>query len=295
MNNPDPQAFTALRPLMFSIAYRMLGSASDADDILQEAYLRYQAVPPEQVVSPKAFLTTITTRLCLNQLNSARSRRETYIGPWLPEPVLTEHDERFAPAPQAELHDTLSVAFLLLLEQLSPEERAVFLLREVFAYEYAEIAEILGKEPAACRQLLSRARKRVRDHRPRFTPSPAEHRLLLERFIEAVRGGSLEALLEMLAPEAVLWADGGGKVRGATTRPVQGREAVARFVLGSTRFAPGPFEVSVAEVNGEPAVLLHSGGQAWLVVFVEVARAQISAVRVIGNPDKLKGIAGGRP
>jgi RNA polymerase sigma-70 factor (ECF subfamily) len=295
MNNPDPQPFDALRPLMFSIAYRMLGSSTEADDILQEAYLRYQAVPPGQIESPKAFLTTVTTRLCLNQLASARSRRETYIGPWLPEPVLTEHDERFAPAPQAELHDSLSVAFLVLLEQLTPEERAVFLLREVFDYEYGEIAAILDKEEAACRQLLSRARKHVRDHRPRFTTSPAAHRQILNRFIEAVGGGSLDDLLQLLSQDVVLWADGGGKVRGAVTRPLSGREAVARFLLASTRFLPDPFEASVAEVNGEPALLLHSSGQAWLVVFVGVEQAQVNVVRVIGNPDKLKGISGARP
>jgi RNA polymerase sigma-70 factor (ECF subfamily) len=295
MNNPDPDTFTALRPLMFSIAYRMLGSATDADDILQEAYLRYQAVPPRQIVSPKAFLTTVTTRLCLNQLASARSQRETYIGPWLPEPVLTEHDERFAPATQAELHDSLSVAFLVLLEQLTPEERAVFLLHEVFGYKYAEIAAILDKEVAACRQLLSRARKHVREHRPRFKPTPAAHRQILDKFVEAVRGGSLEGLLQLLSQDVELWADGGGKVRGAVTRPLSGRDAVARFLLASTRFYPDQFESSVAQVNGEPALVLLSGGQARFVVFVGIEQSRVSVVRVIGNPDKLKGIGGVQP
>src|SRR5262249_42164594 len=151
MNDRDATQFELYRPLMLSIAYRMLGSATEAEDIVQEAFLRYQGALPDEIKSPKAFLTTIVTRLCLNQLQSARSQRETYIGPWLPEPVLTETDDRFAPAQQAELHDSLSIAFLTLLEQLTPIERAVFLLREVFDYEYSEIAEIMGKEESACR------------------------------------------------------------------------------------------------------------------------------------------------
>src|SRR5438552_9670937 len=159
MDTVDAKQFEAYRPLMFSIAYRMLGSVTEAEDIVQEAYLRYQATPTDEIVSHKAFLSTIVTRLCLNQLQSARAQREAYIGPWLPEPVLTGVDERFAPMQQAELHESLALAFLVLLEQLTPVERAVFLLREVFDYDYAEIAAIVGKSEAACRQLFSRAKR----------------------------------------------------------------------------------------------------------------------------------------
>jgi RNA polymerase sigma-70 factor (ECF subfamily) len=160
--------FENYRPLMFAIAYRMLGSAADAEDIVQDAYLRYQAVPPETIVSPKALLSTIETRLSLTRLQSAHIQRETYIGPWLPEPVLTDHDSRSSPAEQLNLQDSLSMAFLVLLEELTPLERAVFLLREVFDYEYAEIAEMVGREETTCRQLLSRAKKHIAAHRPRF-------------------------------------------------------------------------------------------------------------------------------
>src|SRR5215510_14533021 len=182
MDTVDARQFEAYRPLMFSLAYRMLGSVTEAEDIVQEAYLRYQATPTDQIVSHKACLSTIVTRLCLNQLQSARALREAYIGPWLPEPVLTGVDERFAPMQQAELHESLALAFLVLLEQLTPTERAVFLLREVFDYDYAEIATIVGKAEAACRQVLSRAKKHIADARPRFNPSPEAHHQILDQF-----------------------------------------------------------------------------------------------------------------
>src|SRR5215470_4363336 len=171
MGTVDATQFEAYRPLMFSIAYRMLGSVTEAEDIVQEAYLRYQATPTGEIVSHKAFLSTVVTRLCLNQLQSARALREAYIGPWLPEPVLSGVDERFAPLQQAELHESLALAFLVLLEQLTPVERAVFLLREVFDYDYAEIAAIVGKAEATCRQVLHRARQHLKQRRPRFAVS----------------------------------------------------------------------------------------------------------------------------
>src|SRR3954466_16146302 len=211
MGTVDARQFEAYRPLMFSIAYRMLGSVTEAEDIVQEAYLRYQATPTDEIVSHKAFLSTIVTRLCLNQLQSARAQREAYIGPWLPEPVLTGVDERFAPLQQAELHESLALAFLVLLEQLTPLERAVFLLREVFDYDYAEIAAIVGKAEAACRQLLRRAKQHIADHRPRFKPTPEAHRQILTHFLQAVGSGELAGLLAMLADDVELWADGGGK------------------------------------------------------------------------------------
>jgi RNA polymerase sigma-70 factor (ECF subfamily) len=194
MNTTDANDFESYRPLMFSIAYRMLGSATEAEDILQEAYLRYQAVAPGSITSPKAFLSTIVTRLCLNQLQSARAQRESYIGPWLPEPIFTDTDERANPQQQAEMHDSISFAFLMLLEELTPLERAVFLLRETFDYEYDEIATILGKEPEACRQVFSRAKKHVAEGKPRFTPAPEAHRRLLSQFMQATGTGDLSGL-----------------------------------------------------------------------------------------------------
>src|SRR5258708_39514005 len=206
MNNmTDVNEFQSYRPLMFSIAYRMLGSATEAEDIVQEAYLRYQAVAPGTIVSPKAFLSTIVTRLCLNQLQSARAQRETYIGPWLPEPIFTETDERANPSHQAEMHDSISFAFLALLEELTPLDRAVFLLREVFDYEYDEIAAILGKDPAACRQVFSRAKKHVSEGKARFAPAPEAHRRLLSQFMQATTSGNLVRLTSLLARALPFW------------------------------------------------------------------------------------------
>jgi RNA polymerase sigma-70 factor (ECF subfamily) len=280
--------FENYRPLMFSIAYRMLGSAADAEDIVQDAYLRYQAVPPETIVSPKAFLGTIVTRLSLTRLQSAHAQRETYIGPWLPEPVLTERDSRLIPTEQINLDDSLSMAFMVLLEELTPLERAVFLLREVFDYEYVEIAEMVGKEETACRQLLSRAKKHIAAHRPRFKPDREEHRRLLDRFMQVVQTGEMDGLMQLLADDVTLWADGGGKARGAALHPLHGREVVARFVVASTHFIAGDYHVELADINGEPAVVLRVGDEARVVLFITVARGRLQEIRAIGNPDKLK-------
>lgn len=286
MEMREAHPFEAHRPLLFAIAYRMLGSVSDAEDIVQEAYLRYQAVPPQQVAAPKAFLSTVVTRLCLNHLQSARQQRETYIGPWLPEPLPT--DARAEPDSRAELHESLSLAFLVLLEQLTPLERAVFLLHEVFDYPHAEVAAILGKEEAACRKTFSRAKRHIAAGRPRFTPAPETHRQLLAQFMRAVSSGDLDGLRGLLAEDVSLWADGGGKVRGALNHPLHGRDAVARFLTSSARFAAEPLQGDVAEVNGEPALVLRAAGATRLVVSISSAEGQIAAIRVVGNPEKLR-------
>src|SRR5262245_14536328 len=205
MSESDANQFETYRPLMFSIAYRMLGSATEAEDIVQEAYLRYQATEPGSIVSPKAFFSTVVTRLCLNYIQAARNQRESYIGPWLPEPLLTETDESVLPARQAELHDSLSIAFLTLLEELTPLERAVFLLREVFDYEYAEIGAITDQDEAACRQMFSRAKKHIAEHRPRFKPTPEAHRQIFTQFIQAVGTGELTGLMQLLSEDVVMW------------------------------------------------------------------------------------------
>jgi RNA polymerase sigma-70 factor (ECF subfamily) len=288
MNDKDTTQFEAYRPLMFSIAYRMLGSATDAEDILQEAYLRYRASSPGQIVSPKAYLSTIVTRLCLNQLESAHAQRETYIGPWLPEPILTDSDSMLSPGRQAELHDSLSIAFLALLEQLSPLERAVFLLRQVFDYEYAEIADILDKEEAACRQMFSRARKHIAEQRPRYKATPEAHRQLLTQFMQTVNTGDVQGLVQLLAEDVVMWADGGGKTRGAALHPLNGSTAVAQFVLSSLRFAPPDLEIEISDINGELAAVLRAGETPFLMLSIAEHDGRIAEIRVIGNPDKLQ-------
>lgn len=283
------QQFGTYRRLMFSIAYRMLGSAADAEDILQEAFLRYQNASPQEIISPKAFLSTVVTRLCLNRLESAHVQRETYLGTWLPEPILID-DQAADAVQQTELHESLSMAFLVLLEQLTPLERAVFLLRQVFDYEYDEIAGMIEKEEAACRQLFSRAKKHISENRPRFKASPKKQREMLEQFIVAVGKGELNGLLQLLSEDVTLWADGGGKVRGAALRPIHGRDAVARFVIASPYLADGSLDPHIEVVNGEPSLLLQVDGEIRFVVMIEVDETYIHEIRVIGNPDKLRGV-----
>jgi RNA polymerase sigma-70 factor (ECF subfamily) len=292
MSDLDAKQFEMYRPLMFSIAYRMLGSATEAEDIVQEAYLRYQTTSPEWIASHKALLTTIVTRLCLDHLQSAQVQRETYIGPWLPEPVLTETNELFAPAQQAELHDSLSIAFLTLLEELSPLERAVFLLHEVFDYEYMEIAQMVGREEAACRQLYSRAKKHIAEHRPRFKPSQEAQRQMLNQFLEATSTGELDGFMQLLSEDVVLWIDGGGKARGAATHILRGPEAVAQFLLASPRVLGRSYQAELAEVNGELAVIIRADSHVMVVVSITMDDGRVSEVRVMGNPDKLKWVNG---
>jgi RNA polymerase sigma-70 factor (ECF subfamily) len=292
--SPAPQdhlaAFQEHRPLLFALAYRLLGRATEAEDVLQDAYLRFLGAPLADIESPKAYLSTIVTRLCLNQLTSARAQRETYIGPWLPEPVLdTDHPELNNPEARAIESETISLAFMVLLERLTPAERAVFLLREVFDYEYREIAGILDRSETACRQLFSRAKDRIAAERPRFQANPEEHRRLLEEFMRAARNGDLDGLTNLLAEDVTFWADGGGKVRGAALQPVRGRADVARFVIGVTaRFTPAGAQLAVADVNGKPTLLIrHPDGTPAIVVSIDVDRSRIRNIWAIGNPDKL--------
>lgn len=280
--------FESYRPLMFSIAYRMLGSAMEAEDIVQEAYLRYRATPPETIRSPQAFLSTVVTRLCLNQLQSARAKREDYVGPWLPEPILTADSTLLSPATQVSAYESISMAFLVLLEKLTPVERAVFLLREVFDYEYAEIAEIVEREEAACRQLFSRAKKHIAENRPRFKTSPESHRQILERFLQAVGAGDLDGLTHLLAEDVTVWSDGGGKVTAAR-KPVRGRELVARFFLNLRKFAPEGVRVDIAEVNGVTSIIFRDKeGTPLFVISPQTGDGLIHTVWAVGNPDKLK-------
>jgi RNA polymerase sigma-70 factor, ECF subfamily len=282
------ESFETYRPYLFSIAYRMLGSAMDADDMVQETYLRYQSTPTEPIRSLKAYLSTILIRLCMDQLKLARRKREQYVGPWLPEPIRTaETPEAADPEKRVELEESISLAFLVLLEQLQPFERAVFLLREVFEYDFAEIATMLDKSEAACRRSFSRAKLHLASHRPRFPASPETHRQLLTAYFQAVQNGEMTALKDQLAEEVTLWADGGGKVKQAALRPISGRDAVARFSLGTKRFWPENARVELAEVNGQAALIIHAGDQTFSVLTIDVEQGQIQAIRIIANPDKL--------
>ena len=284
-------AFQQHRPMLTSLAYRILGSVTDAEDVLQDAYLRFQAAPWGEIRSPKAYLSAIVTRLCLNQLTSARARREAYVGPWLPEPVLSAgHPELTDPEARAAAYDSVSMAFLVLLERLTPAERAVLVLRDVFEFEYGEIAEMLQKSEAACRQLLTRAKEHIAVGRPRFQPSPEEHRRLLEQFMRAAGNGDLEGLKLMLAEDVTFWADGGGKVPGAALQPVRGPVDVARFVIGVTaRFMPPGGGVEVADVNGKPTLLIRrADGVPAIVVSIDVDGGVIHNIWAVANPDKLR-------
>ena len=282
------EQFEAYRPLMFSIAYRMLGSAMEAEDMVQEAYLRYQSVDPETIQSPKAYLSAVITRLCLNQLELARTKREVYVGEWLPEPISTDNDTLLSTGNPSSLYDSISMGFMVLLESLTPLERAVFLLRQVFDYGYDEIASILGKEEAACRQLFSRAQKHVDDHRPRFKPSPEAHQHLLGQFLQTVNAGDMDGFMALLAEDVTMHTDGGGKARGAATRLLHGPEATGKFILNSLRLQPNPFTAEVESVNGEAAVVLRSNGSTVVVIFLETTADKIQTIRIVGNPDKLQ-------
>jgi RNA polymerase sigma-70 factor (TIGR02957 family) len=274
-----------LRPLMFSIAYRMLGSVSEAEDVVQEAFLRLHR-QSGRVESPKAWLSTTTTRLAIDQLRSARARRETYVGEWLPEPLLTSGDET---SRHAEVADSLSTAFLVLLENLSPVERAVFLLREVFDYPYDQIAEIVDKSQDNVRQVAVRARRRVDERRPRFDASREARDELSRRFFAAAEEGDLEGLEALLAQDAVLHGDGGGKVP-ALAQPVHGRKRVAKVLMGWVQQAVKfGLEVRMVEVNGQPgAMTLDSQGAIVNVVSLDIADSQVQGLNSIVNPDKLR-------
>jgi RNA polymerase sigma-70 factor (ECF subfamily) len=261
----------------------------DAEDMVQETYLRYQGTPPSIIRSLKAFLTTIITRLCVDQLQLARRKREVYVGPWLPEPILTTMTaETQDPAERVEIQESISLAFLVLLEQLQPFERAAFLLREVFAYEFAEIASMLGKSESTCRRSFSRAKKHLTGHRPRFPASAQTHRQLLSGYVQAAETGEMGTLTSLLSEDVTLWTDGGGTIKQAALRPISGRDAVARMSLGTIRFLPENYRVEMTEVNGQPAVIIRAGGQALSCLSIDVEEGRIQTIRIIANPEKLK-------
>jgi RNA polymerase sigma-70 factor (ECF subfamily) len=281
--------FSTHRPLLFSIAYRMLGSASDAEDVLQDAWLRYSAADRPAIRSPNAFATTIVTRLCLDRLKSARATREAYIGPWLPEPVLTSEVE--SPAIIVQRTESLTLAFLVLLEKLSPEERAVFLLKDIFEYGHSEVAQMLGLTEENSRQLLHRAKVRLADGRPRLSGTPESRRAVAERFARAFSSGNGSELSALLAADVGVWTDGGGKV-AAARHPLLGHDRVLHFLLGLHRSASATTEMRdvllrIEDVNSEPALVIRVGDRLESIFVFSIDGDTVSGIRIVRNPDKL--------
>lgn len=282
----DDETFLELRPKLFGLAYRMLGSAADAEDVLQEAYLRWRQRARTDVRSPSSFLATVVARLCLDSLGSARARRERYVGPWLPEPLLVDEAD---PADAAELADSLSLAFLVLLEELSPAERAAFLLHDVFDYGYPELAGILARQAPACRQLVARARRHLDARRRRFDTDRRRAAQLTEQFVAACSSGDIDALAGMLADDVVVWADGGGQVKSAL-RPIIGPAKAARFLAAVAQTVPPGAEVGPVLLNGQPGLVIVHAGVAINAIVLDVIDGRISDVRIVANPDKLRAV-----
>lgn len=282
------RAFAEHRSHLFGVAYRMLGSVVEAEDVVQEVYLRWSAADRREVRSPVAYLTTVTTRLSLDRLRSAQARRETYVGPWLPEPLLTEQGAWDDPTLAAELSDSLSTAFLVLLERLNPLQRAVFLLHDVFRYDYEEIATIVERPASSCRQEASRARARVApDLPPRIPAGSAEEQRLVLAFAQAATAGDLDGLIEVLSEDVTLWSDGGAD-RHAARRPVVGRERVARFVANLSRRTPARATFEIVRIGGDPAILVSTEDGPQLTLSLAVGRPGIRQLHAVVNPDKLR-------
>ncbi|MET8571532.1 RNA polymerase sigma-70 factor [Streptomyces sp. NPDC004783] len=284
--DPATEAFVAHRNLLFTVAYEMLGSAADAEDILQEAWLRWVNVDPARVRDVRAYLVRITTRQSLNRLRTMARRKETYVGSWLPEPMLTAPDV----AEDVELAESVSMALMLVLETLSPTERAVFVLREAFGVDYDEIAAAVDKSPAAVRQIAHRARRHVDARRPRKTVSQNETRAALESFRRAIESGDLQGVLDVLAPDIVFMADGGG-VKQAALHPVLGAEKAARYLIGGTRKRGTRLTTEPAVVNGSPALVVRLDGEIDGVMAVRVENSRISGLYYVRNPAKLTHVA----
>lgn len=283
MNTVDE--FEQARPLLFGLAYQMLGSVMVAEDLVQETFLRWQGVAGDAVSHPKAYLVTVLTHLCLDHLKASSTQREEYVGPWLPEPLVQER------APDASdalaLADSLSTAFLLLLQQLAPVERAIFLLHDVFDYGFVEIAPVVGKSEANCRQIARRARQQLAARRPRFQPTPEQQTLLVQQFVQTCANGDMAALVSLLAEDAVLLSDGGGKA-AAALKPILGADKVARFILSVLAKAPPDVSLRFAEVNGQVGLILYTGERPYTVLTVDIVEGRIQTIYIVVNPDKLQ-------
>lgn len=286
MATDSADEFEAHRGRLFGLAYRMLGSATNAEDVVQDAYLRFSGADRAAIAAPSAWLTKVVTNLCLNQLTSARARREHYVGPWLPEPVLTA-DGALGPLDRAELRESVSLGLLRLLERLSPTERAVFVLREAFSYSHRDIAEFAGLSETNSRQVHRRARKAISADTGSHPVEHAHWTDLLERFLAAAGDGDLDGLHQLLAEDVVSVADGGGEV-GAARRPVAGKDRVARYLIGLVQRFAGDMDVEISEVNGRPAVLALAGGQLTGLFLTDVTDGMVSGVYIVASPSKLR-------
>ncbi|MFF5275357.1 RNA polymerase sigma-70 factor [Streptomyces sp. NPDC000133] len=290
----DQQVFHKHRNLLFSVAYRLLGTAADAEDAVQDAWIKWSSADRSQVADPKAYLTRIVSNLALERLRSTRYKRETYVGPWLPEPILTSGDTAEAVTDA----ESVSMAMLVVLETLSPLERAVFVLKEVFDFSHAEIAEAVERSEAAVRQAAHRAREHVRARRPRFTTDRPRQREATERFFAAATGGDVNALMELLSPDVTLWTDGGGKVRQAL-RPVVGAQTVAAWfaAIGTVTYQgvePADMNAELVEINGGPGMLFSGSGRVIATVTFDFdADGRITSIHNVANPDKLQAVADG--
>jgi RNA polymerase sigma-70 factor (ECF subfamily) len=280
------ETFNQHRSLLFAIAYRMLGTVTDAEDMVQETFLRWQQTAEATVKSAKSYLSTIITRLCIDHLRSARVQREQYVGPWLPEPIMTQQ-QTDDPAAQVELADSLSIAFLVVLERLSPIERAVFLLREVFEYDYDEIAQMVGKSPANCRQILRRSRQHITAQRPRFSVSQQQQEQITAKFLEASTQGDLQGLMSLLAKDVIFWSDGGGRV-AAALKPLQGAVKVTRFLLAIRSKWLSTSIAQIIEINGQPGMITRVDGCVHSVTTFDIVDGSIQSIYVVRNPEKLK-------
>ncbi|MGV7210518.1 RNA polymerase sigma-70 factor [Oxalobacteraceae bacterium A2-2] len=283
----DLTTFTLHRPRLYALAYRMLGTRADAEDVLQDAWLRWHGAERDTLQSPEAWLVTVTTRLAIDRLRQRQAEREQYVGWWLPEP-LVELDEH-TPESAAELAGEVSVALLWVLERLSPEERAAFLLRQVFEQDYADLADLLGKSEAACRQMVHRARQRVQQQTPRFQPAPQAQRALLASFMQAAQGGDRAAMKALLADDVTLVADGGGKVL-SFHKVLHGAARIAGVFWSVEHAHPGRVQYRAARVNGAPGLLRYVDGRIESAQSFVIGDGRISAVYVVRNPDKLRGL-----
>jgi RNA polymerase sigma-70 factor (ECF subfamily) len=281
---PRDAAFEELRPTLGRLAYRMLGSLPDADDVVQDAYLRWSAEDRGDVKSARAYLCAIVTRLCIDRRQSIEERKKRYIGPWLPDPVVEAGAGD--PAGRMETAESVSIALLLVLESLTPVERAAYLLRRIFDYGYDEIGEILGKTGVNCRQLVSRAEEHIRARRPRFEARPEEAERLTSAFLAACSSGDMQGLLEVLAPDSVLYSDGGGKAAAALA-PIVGHDRIARMFLGILKKAPAGLRIRRVRVNGQPGLLAMVDGQVVQVLTFDVVDGRVATCYVVRNPEKL--------
>lgn len=289
-SNLATSVFEEARPHLIGVAYRMLGALTEAEDAVQETFLRWHRADRDEISNPKGWLTTVLCRLCIDELRAARVRREAYTGQWLPEPVATDDDGPFALLEKA---DNISMAFMLILERLAPEERAAFLLREAFDYDYTEVGAILDKSEVACRQLVSRARNRLRKERPRFSTNKTDYERLATTFRMAAETLDMSGLLELFADDISLWSDGGGHAKAALN-VINGKDKVARFFIGIANKMPADLRGEQKMLNGFPGYVLYQGDKAFMSASFDIADGKVISIQIVTNPEKLGAVTPSR-